>query len=325
MSKRNSRKSSGVAVVEEVPVPPTEAPTMVAVVKSEGETGAVTPVTTPPTPAKPEVRYSLTKTCAEEFGRHFVTAVPDRERGGVIQYVDVPKNMFYFLSQKVGRPLDVDDVFGPVVQIGDKVKSAAPSLDKEGKKVYMEIDEFSCTLLNIRHFDEWPEFSGGTVTVEYIDKVCQRWAEGHPLAGKPRRLGRYLLSRTNGPQPFHGRIFAPDWDARARFDHSQGQQDADWMGGWMFSESPKSALGRAVNKMMSVLRRDDIIPMPKEDVSALLEAVRNRPAGGQRSQVDDDLDDILGLGGEEEDDRPNYRRDKRSFQGGGRDYRHPRH
>lgn len=282
----------------------------------------------PPAKEETERKYCFTKRCSDIWAKEFSFTFNDHNLGRRLQFVDVPKNGFYWLANKIGRPLDVDDIFGPIIQLGELVKSIVPTI-KNDEEVYPEIREFSCILLNIRDFDNWPDFHGGQVTVEYISQICQQWMDGHYLEGRPRRLGRYILFPRIGAQPLHGKIFSPDLRARQEFGH-QASEDRDWMGGWQFSPSVGSPIGQATIALMEKLGKNDLIPMPKDDVEALLKAMQEQTKdGGQKmtarvQKANPQLAALLGLdeeeprcGGNNQDNRGG-RRNKFFFQGGGR-------
>ncbi len=256
---------------------------------------------------------ALTEECFHEIRKHFATVFTPPGTTKEFWFVDILPNQFDFLAKAVGRSLNVADVFGPVVQMGKEVVSAVPTI-KGGKKVFPPIVEFSCVLLDIRNFDNWPKLNGDVVTTEYITQIAQKWDDG-----TVRRLGRYIPTK-KGPLPFYGRIFAPDtWTSPEDID------PRDWKGGWRFSDHVRSPLGQAVIKLQKKFRDWDFIPMPESDVPKYLDVLKARAANTKEKKqaeysalksVAAELDDLLGFDEEEEEELVSPQRGaKRTFQG----------
>lgn len=261
-----------------------------------------------------EVRHCFTKDCLAKWKVSFRTVLMHPvTREFVAEFVDIPKEPFFFVAQAMGRPIETNELFGPFIQIGEKVPSAAPKIDKStGEETFPLVTEFSCLIPDIRNFDNWPKFPG-TVTAEWVDAIVQHWDKGHWLEDRQRRLGRCVLTK-RGVKPFHGRIFS----------HDAATDDRSWMNGWKYSEG--SVLGMAVRRWQDRQNQYDLIPMPREDCEIILKgvlAVAERRNNGQQLRqreeevVGNVLDDLFadeGGGGGYNDGPPN-RGEKRGFQG----------
>lgn len=309
------KKNRGAVVAEE-----SGSSTAVADQPEDGQGAATTLAPEEPTEEElvevpsTEVKHCFTRDCLARWKMNFRTVLMHPvTREFIAEFVDIPKGPFYFVAQAMGRSMDVDDLFGPFIQIEEKVPSAVPKINKAtGEEAFPLVTEFSCSIPNIRNFDSWPKFPG-TVTPEWVDSIVQHWDKGHWLGGRQRRLGRYVLTK-KGVRAFHGRIFAHDLET----------DDRSWMNGWKYSEG--SVLGMAVRRWQDQQDQYELIPMPKEDCEIMLQGVlsvaERRNKGQQLRQREEEvvgnvLDDLFAdeSGGGHNDGSPN-RGGKRGFQGG---------